>query len=61
MTSGWSVAIKATSCKKCGEHIQFIGPMPCNPDGSRHTCYAKVKIYTEEEKRELEKQRKKGK
>jgi hypothetical protein len=51
---------KANVCKKCGAHVtRQYGFGYVGTDGLPHRCQPKVKIYTEEEKRELEKQRKK--
>lgn len=48
------------TCRKCGIKIfwfddTFGDTKPYNSDLTRHWCETKVKVYTEEEKRELEK------
>lgn len=47
------------ACKKCGAHIKFETKFPLNVDGTAHYCEPKIKVYTEEEKRKLEKEMKK--
>jgi len=46
---------RAATCKKCGEHIRFDLGRVIGVDGQPHRCQPKVKVFTDEEKRELEK------
>jgi hypothetical protein len=43
-------------CKKCGERLQYGG---YGTDGKPHRCTAKVKVYTDEEKKKLAEEKKK--
>jgi hypothetical protein len=56
------VASKATICTRCGGRVVWVGGgIRVNADdGKKHTCKPKVKVYSKDEIKELERTKKDG-